>query len=154
MSLVVSEAMTFYNPNHNSFKIHPKSNYVSCCQCWLYSFEGIRLHFSSTPTAHNKLAFTIVQIQNNGSVSKHGVINWRTSFFKRTQSEQDCTLLLYKVNLYFWKQSLKFSPQTTLSTCLHLIFTWMFVLCLPQTQIPTFLPFPHVYLITPSLIRI
>lgn len=71
-------------------------------------FEGIRLHFSSTPIAHNILASAMVIEKNNATVSNYEMIHWRASFFKRTQTEKVHTLLLYRVSFYFCKQSLKF----------------------------------------------
>lgn len=69
--------------------------------------------------------------------------------FEGILSEQVCTLLLYQVSFYFCNLSPKllFLPASILSS--RVIFVSN-----THTQIPTFCPFPHLYLIAHSLITI
>lgn len=144
--------MLFYNPDHNSIKINLKNNQVSSSCCWSYSFEGIRLQFSSTPTVHNIPASTIFQVQKNVSASKQGMICWRTLFFKETQSNVSVHFPCTSQVLFLQTVFHVYLPKITLSTCFHLIITQAFFLCLTHIHISTFLGFPHLYPIVHSLI--
>lgn len=81
------------------------------------------------------------------------MIYWRTLFFK---SEQDCTLLLYKVSFHFCKHSLKFISPKLLFLVSFILFSHecSFFVSHTCTHIPTFLMFPHLYPIADALITI
>lgn len=130
--------MTFCNPNHNSLKIYPKSKKVLIIPFSSPSGDYILLKPLGCSFPQH-LQHTIVQVQNNVCVSKHGIIHWRILHIKRTKSEQVCSIFLCRINFCFCEEAVKLSPQNYsfyfLPSQLH-----MSVLSLSHTHLHFYLP--------------